>query len=173
MYAFQIVYDFPVHGCQFLIDPDSTVTFCLFTSFCIRAGRTDLSFIYLFLSAIVVAFHMATILKPECFPVWTSYDSIRADLEVHCTERVFVILLIRSFLLEHRKLHVLSTRQCKMHSTGSSFQKEPRNLSVDNIPRLLSFSIMFFKFSDSHIRRGDFSFSSVFFRKFGRYKELC
>ena len=106
MYALQVVYDFLMHGCKFMIDTDRAVLFRLLASLCIWASGTILTLIHFFLPAILISIYMFTILKMERLTIRAAHDSVLTDLEIDSTERILMILLIRRFLLEHRELHI-------------------------------------------------------------------
>ena len=55
--AFQICYDFSVHGCEFVIDPHRTIPLCLFALLCIWTSGTVFALTHFFLSAICVSFY--------------------------------------------------------------------------------------------------------------------
>ncbi len=107
LYAFQIRYDFLVHGCEFAIDPHCTIPICLFTLFCIRTSATVFALIHFFLSAVCIPFYILAILQVKGFSIRAPHNSIFVNQKVDCSERVFLIFPIRCFLLEHWELHIL------------------------------------------------------------------
>ena len=107
MDTLQVVYNFLMHGGKFPVDPYSTVSIALFTLFRIRASGTVLALVYFLLPPVCVPLYMAAALKMKGLPVRTSHDSVCPDRKVHCPERIFMVLLIGRFLLEHGELHVL------------------------------------------------------------------
>lgn len=91
--AFQILQNFLVHSCQFLVYANRTIAFASFAFLGIGTSRAVFTLVDFFFSSVFISLYWLSVFKMECLMVRTPHGSFLVNFKVHRAKWIIVVYL--------------------------------------------------------------------------------